>query len=135
SLGDGRFQITDHVGDGTVLRPGNGPHRPPVVFARLNSDGLEQNVLWHVMRMGDERHAHPRLYRLILAADAAGVDAGPEAEDKRAGNRQQESETEKQRPPVQRHSFIRYSFHKYSNVYRHGWIRDPGNRSVTVAAR
>src|SRR5439155_24541884 len=91
SLGDGCFQIANHVGYGPVLRPGNCSHWPTVMPVRLNADGLEQNIGRHMMGMGDEGNAHPGPYRLVLAPDAASVDAGPEAEGKRSGNRQHES--------------------------------------------
>ena len=74
------------------------------MFARLNSDGLEQNLGRDVMGVGDERHTHPRANRIILAANAARMDAGPETEDEGDGDGQDESQAEEQRPPPdQRH--------------------------------
>lgn len=68
--------------------------RPAVVLIRWNSDGLKQKVRLHVMRMGDERHAHPGADRFILAADVAHMQSGPIAENKRSGDGQNQSQSE-----------------------------------------
>jgi hypothetical protein len=66
-----------------------------VVFARrLNPDCLEQDLGRYVMGMGDERDGHPTADGLILPPDAPGVPACPVPENERAGNRQQECESE-----------------------------------------
>jgi hypothetical protein len=85
--GQRALQIPHQVFDRPVLLAGYSTQWPPVVRLRLDSDGVEQHGGWHVMRVRDEWNAHPGPNRLILEVQPVRAAAGPEAEDKCAGNR------------------------------------------------
>jgi hypothetical protein len=85
--GQRALQIPHHVFDRPVLLAGDGPQRPPVVRLGFDSNGVEQHGGRHVMGVRDERNAHPGPYRLILEVQPVRAAAGPETEDKCAGNR------------------------------------------------
>jgi hypothetical protein len=84
--GQGTFQIPHHILDRPVLLARDGPQGPPVMRLRFQPDGVEQNGGRHVVRVRDERHAHPGADRLILPLQVAGVPPCPERENERPGN-------------------------------------------------
>jgi hypothetical protein len=59
----------------------DGPQGPPVALPRLEADSMEQYGGRHVVRVRNERHAHPGADRLILRVQMAGVPAAPEREN------------------------------------------------------
>jgi hypothetical protein len=85
-VGQGALQVPHHILDGPVLIARNRSQRPPVMLLRFDPDGVEQYGGRHVVRVRDERHAHPRADRLILKVKAAGVPASPERENECPGN-------------------------------------------------
>ena len=85
-MGQGTLQIPDHVFDRPVLFARNRSQGAPVVRLRLDSDSVEQQGRGHMVRVRDERHAHPGADRLILTLQVVGVPPCPERENERPGN-------------------------------------------------
>jgi hypothetical protein len=78
--GQGALHIPYHIFDRPVLFARDRPQRPPVKLLRFEPDSVKQHGGRHVVRVRDERHAHPGTDRLILEVQAAGVPASPERE-------------------------------------------------------
>ena len=79
--GQGALQILHHILYWPVLLARDSPQGPPVMRLRFQPDGVEQHGGRHMVRVRDERHAHPWADRLILQAEVAGVPAGSEREN------------------------------------------------------
>jgi len=84
--GQSTLQIPRDICDRPALLASDRSDWPPVVRMRFDPNGVEQQGGGYVVRMRDERYAHPRADRFILPAQLVGVPAGPERENKCSGD-------------------------------------------------
>jgi len=110
---DGALQLADHLGNGTIQVVSDVANRSPVVrLPRLNPDGLKQHGGGDVVSMGDKRDRHPATDGFVGRAYVPRLPAGPEGEDERARDGQQEGQPNSQRvapsPCTRGHSHLAF---------------------------
>jgi hypothetical protein len=75
--------LADELFNRPLLLTGDAADGPTVPRLRFHAYGLIQDLCPNVMRMSDERNAHPAPNRLILPADQSRMAAGAVSKDKR----------------------------------------------------
>ena len=120
-ISDSALQIANYIGDGPFFFSRNEAKRPAVTLVWWKSDSLVQDFGAHVMRVGDEGHAHPGVNRFVLPMNVAGVSAGPEAENECPRDCQNQSQSKDQLLDGLPHGYLVAQRGKPQKVLRQVW--------------